>query len=185
MISGLGSIQNYTHVVFHKYYMMVIMVSTEAKCQPLLFSLGISNRQLRAVNRPVTSFQELQLSSKWVKKEGFIFKLRMILQSRLGERECIKNQRSRRGRNQLNRQMNRALENAACLAESTGREFLDSVCPVITTWIKMKKPNQGPFTRKAQLPLLFGWQFLHTPIFFLLEAGNTDSCGGASVFSWD
>lgn len=45
-ISVLGSTQNHIYVVFNKYYMMVMMVYTEAKCQPLSISLGISNRQL-------------------------------------------------------------------------------------------------------------------------------------------
>ena len=55
MVSVLGSVQNYMCVVLHKYYMMVMMVSEEAKCQPLLISLGISHMQLWAVNRRVTS----------------------------------------------------------------------------------------------------------------------------------
>ena len=46
MISVFGSTQNRTYVVFNKYYMMVMMEYTEAKCQPLSISMGISNRQL-------------------------------------------------------------------------------------------------------------------------------------------
>lgn len=72
MVSALGSVQNYMHVVFHKYYMMVMVVNKEAKCQPLLISLGISHRQLWAVNRPVTSGPQLSFPLNASKEEGKI-----------------------------------------------------------------------------------------------------------------
>lgn len=41
------------------------MVNTGVRSQPLLISLGISHRQLRAFNRPVAT---VKLSSKWVRR---------------------------------------------------------------------------------------------------------------------